>query len=329
MGTEFNTYKEDWVCQPKSYWQEILTEFNQPADILSWIPENDHSVFKEKVSGKETFNWVVRFGTELYSRYYALSFQPENTQFSVRPLLCFPEYQEELILEYRWPSIKKTLSAFVHDFNNNLTILLPNLEAAQMYAAPDSKAVKYISAAAKGVDTLNAYSQLIMTMCRPPKAMIKMFAVNDLIQSYISQFSQAYPNVAVKAEMSEEIRISFYQEYFYDLLGIFIRNISENAEQDQATLHFEFFEQPYSFALPYFNLKKGKYAKLIISQQSNGPSKEVQTRMFDPFFSTRSKGKDEGVGLTIAKNMIESADGTLKYVSSSIGCSFQIIFQRG
>lgn len=322
-------YDGQLMCEPNKLWDAILSGFRKTNDLLSWIPETDHDVFKNKINTAQPFDWNIRLNSEFSTRYFLLSFSPASKSVSVCPLISIPEYQEDLIIEYKSPSIKKTLSSFVHDFNNHLTVLLPNLEAAQMFSSPESKATKYVASAMKGCDSLNKYASLIMAMCRPPKAMMRMFSANETIKMSCAELSEKYPNVSINMNLNSEIRICFYQEYLGELLGIFIKNISENSEKDTADFSYEEFEQPVSYALPHYNLPKGKYVKMLITQQSPAPVAEIQTRMYDPFFSSRSKGKDEGVGLSVAKNMMESSGGTLKLIPASVGCSFQLIFQKG
>ncbi len=323
------TYNSQLECSKHPKWDYILASFKKSEQILSWIPEQDQDTFKQKINSSNPFSWNVKFSSEFLTRYYVLYIIQAESKIEITPLVNFLDYQDDVLNDYKFPSIKKTLSSFVHDFNNHLTVLIPNLEAAQMFSQPESKSLKYLTSAMKGCDALNKYAQLIMTMCRSPRAMIKIFTVNNSVEILKAELAEKYPQIKVNFNLPSELRICFYQEFFNDLISVFIRNVAENAETDSVEISFSEFQQELSFALPHYSLPKANYISVSISQTSSAPTYEVQSRMLDPFFTTRSKGKDEGVGLAVSKSMMESAGGTLKFIPSSVGCSFQLIFQKG
>ncbi len=60
--------------------------------------------------------------------------------------------------------------------------------------------------------------------------------------------------------------------------------------------------------------KKGKQAHIIISDNGLGIKKEIQDRIFDPYFTTKSQGT--GLGLVMVKNIVEAHNGNLELVSN-------------
>ncbi|TGL97507.1 HAMP domain-containing protein [Leptospira barantonii] len=68
--------------------------------------------------------------------------------------------------------------------------------------------------------------------------------------------------------------------------------------------------------------------RIQIFFQDNGPGipKEIQSKIFDPFFSTKEQGEGIGLGLDICKRIVEKYDGILELVSSAVGACFRIEF---
>jgi hypothetical protein len=61
-----------------------------------------------------------------------------------------------------------------------------------------------------------------------------------------------------------------------------------------------------------------------VSDDGSGMSKEVASRIFEPFFSTKSSGNN-GLGLSISKQIIERHGGTIRCESEiDKGTSFFI-----
>jgi signal transduction histidine kinase len=67
---------------------------------------------------------------------------------------------------------------------------------------------------------------------------------------------------------------------------------------------------------------------LVLSVQDNGPGipAEIRARLFTPFFTTKGPGRGMGLGLTIARRVVQSLGGTLT-VSSSPGSGAEFVMR--
>jgi signal transduction histidine kinase len=65
-------------------------------------------------------------------------------------------------------------------------------------------------------------------------------------------------------------------------------------------------------------LKEGKYVKLTIKDHGAGISEENLPKIFDPYFSTKERGsqKGMGLGLTIAYSIVKRHDGNISMRSN-------------
>jgi signal transduction histidine kinase len=66
----------------------------------------------------------------------------------------------------------------------------------------------------------------------------------------------------------------------------------------------------------------------IITVQDGGPGVplDVRDHLFEPLFSTKTKGT--GLGLTICRQIVEKHGGTLTLVESTRGAAFRITLPR-
>lgn len=76
-------------------------------------------------------------------------------------------------------------------------------------------------------------------------------------------------------------------------------------------------------------LKKGSWTQIVFEDSGPGISPEQESRVFDPFYSTKQPGRGTGLGLSISKNIIESHGGRIlldrsfeSEGESWVGCRF-------
>jgi signal transduction histidine kinase len=72
------------------------------------------------------------------------------------------------------------------------------------------------------------------------------------------------------------------------------------------------------------NLAEGEYVRLQVSDSGVGMTREVQARMFDPFYTTKQAGR--GLGLAVVQGIVRSHGGAINVSSQPArGTTFEIL----
>ena len=71
-------------------------------------------------------------------------------------------------------------------------------------------------------------------------------------------------------------------------------------------------------------------AKVLLKVCDNGTgiAKEVRSRIFDPFYTTKAPGEGTGLGLTLSRHFMEQAGGKISVHSEAgRGCCMNVVLQ--
>lgn len=74
-------------------------------------------------------------------------------------------------------------------------------------------------------------------------------------------------------------------------------------------------------------LAPGNYVKLTVTDNGHGMSPEIVERIFDPYFTTKPKGKGTGLGLATVYGVVKECEGEIRVNSrQGEGTTFDVFF---
>ncbi|MEI7460991.1 MAG: ATP-binding protein [Pirellula sp.] len=68
------------------------------------------------------------------------------------------------------------------------------------------------------------------------------------------------------------------------------------------------------------------FQRIDIIDEGNGVPPEIQSRIFDPYFTTRSDGT--GMGLALCDKIVRQHDGSIDFETSPRGSTFTVLLPR-
>jgi len=244
-------------------------------------------------------------------------------------VLVFRDVTEEEKLEKELLKVKKLESVGVlaggiaHDFNNILAAILGNISLAMDFIGPEDKAHKLLAEAEKASERARDLTQQLLTFSKGGEPIKKLAAITEIIRES-SQFVLRGSNVRCTYHFAEDL---WPVEIDSGQISQVIQNIVINADHampEGGTIEVNCENVPAEHVASLAPDLNGPAIKLTIRDHGIGIIREHLEKIFDPYFSTKSKGS--GLGLAITHSIITKHHGAILVKSQpGEGTTFTIL----
>ncbi len=236
------------------------------------------------------------------------------------------QIEEELLNAKKLEAIGLLAGGIAHDFNNLLFVILGNISMAQMKLNDRATASRHLDEAEKACLRAKDLTHKFITFSSGGGPLKSSASIRDLIDNAVSlvlsgsniRGDTRIPDNLWFAEMDE----SQMRQTLTGVLsnareamprGGVIRVRAENLEvgaREKTSLLLE---------------KEGRYVRMVISDEGTGIPAEHLGKIFDPYFSTKYRGSQKGMGfgLAIARSVIRKHNGNIQ-VESEPGKGTQV-----
>lgn len=236
-------------------------------------------------------------------------------------------YRQSLIQAQKMEAIGLLASGIAHDFNNILTGIIGFSELMLLRAQDkDTRETleRIISTAERGSDL----TRQILLIGRKVPPQRKPLDINIFVDD-------SYKMLRRIVEESIELRTSLRRGIPYvnadaGQLTQVLMNLVVNARDaisDSGTITIStdetFIDESYANLHP--EAKTGHYVVLSVRDTGVGISEDLKDKIFNPFFTTKEKGKGTGLGLAVTYGIVSSHDGWISvYSEKDKGTEFRV-----
>ena len=212
-----------------------------------------------------------------------------------------------------------------HDFNNLLTVILLDLELARELTRSGEELARLLEESRNAALTARGLTQQLMAFAKGGAPVRKSGLLPGLIRESVRP---ALSGSAVRCEFSladDLWPVEVDEDQFSQVMRNLVLNAREamprggvvNVRAENALLPSR--EAP--------SLPPGEYVRISIVDQGIGIPKELLPKIFDPYFSTKQRGdqKGMGLGLTICHSVVQKHGGAITAESEAgVGTAFHI-----
>ncbi len=238
----------------------------------------------------------------------------------------------ELRQKYKMEAIGVMAGGMAHNFNNNLSIILGNLELTKIKLPDHPEVSEFIDHAKIAVLRSRDLVKQIMTYSRKDDQHKAPLQLSATIGEVIAMLKSTIPSsVYIQQNLSPDSIPAYIQANASQIQEVFL-NLCNNAvyameEQGKLTIGLDSVELKQQQIATHFFCQPGFYLRLSVQDTGCGIAPELQDKIFDPFFTTKEMHEGTGMGLSTVQGMMEQLQGMITIESHvGQGTTFHLYF---
>ncbi|MGD9937482.1 MAG: response regulator [Methanoregulaceae archaeon] len=220
--------------------------------------------------------------------------------------------EEDLAKNERLESIGVLAGGIAHDFNNTLTAIEGNIIVAKAHLKVDHKAYERLVEAEKAAHRARNLTRQLLTFARGGKPIKTILNIGDIVRDstlFALSGSTIRPELVIPVDL-------WPVEADEEQLKQVLHNLVSNADQampDGGRLTVTA-ENVVIGDDEVLTLLGGEYVRIMVSDTGTGIPRELVSKIYEPYFTTRQSGS--GLGLTVTHSIIRNHGGTIEVESS-------------
>jgi two-component system sensor histidine kinase EvgS len=241
--------------------------------------------------------------------------------------------EKQLSQKYKMEAIGLLAGGMAHNFNNNLSVILGNLELIELKSSPTPETQMFLKDAKVSVLRSRELIQNILSYSRNAEQQNEPCVLHSVIQetqkllrstlpTTIDLVYNTIPGGETLTIMANATRI---QEILFNLCNNAVQAMDEKGTLTICLDEVEL--KPEDIDARYVDCVAGDFVRLRVSDTGSGMSPEVMEKIFDPFFTTKDVDKGTGMGLATVQGVVQQLGGQIKVFSTiNSGTTFEMYF---
>lgn len=262
-------------------------------------------------------------------RYYLLTIVPVKEKDSPLGLLTLiQDISEQKGMEHQWKQSQKMealgrmAGGMAHDFNNMLTAITTAADLIEQTSTSE-EIQDYAGMILETSDQAHGLVNALLDYARKKPIEMKALQVKELIEGTIKILQRTISKKVQVEYIENKPDLSILCDS--SVLRSALLNLGINASdamKGEGALHFRT-DTIFLTQNNPLNLAEGDYLELRVEDTGEGIPEEALDKLFDPFYTTKQRGKGTGLGLAGVYSALRSHHGAVKVESTpNMGSTF-------
>lgn len=224
------------------------------------------------------------------------------------------ERDDERIRSQKLDSLGVLAGGIAHDFNNILTGILSNLYLVRKDITKGTETYRRVSNTEDAAYRAKDLTQQLLVFSKGGTPILESMSIKGLIEESVN-FLLSGSNVAPHVRIDEDVKDVYIDKgQIEQVFGNIIIN-AKQAMPEGGTLSVRASNRLVTSG-GHLPLPHGEYVRISIKDKGVGMGKDLLSKIFDPYFTTKENGT--GLGLAVTYSIIKNHEGLIT-VDSILG----------
>jgi len=239
--------------------------------------------------------------------------------------------QAKLIQTQKIEALGTLAGGVAHDFNNILSAIIGYSELASLDVSDNDQLKNYISHILKASERAKELVGQILSFSRQSQEVYKPVEINTIANEVLNLLRATLPSTI---EIHQDINsdngiINAVPTQIHQLLMNLCTNAASAMEAEGGLLEIGLKNEKISSSQGknQLDIEPGIYIVLTVRDTGHGMAPGVLEKIFDPYFTTKQKGKGTGLGMAVVLGIVKSHHGGISVISKPReGTTFRVYF---
>jgi len=215
-----------------------------------------------------------------------------------------------------------------HDFNNILSAIIGYTELALTQTAADSQLYLDLRAIRAASDRAAGLIRQILAFSRRSDCDRHPIQITSLVKETLKLLRASIPKaIQLNQKIETELpAINADPSEIHQVLVNLCANATQAMGEHQGTLGVSL--KPVSVngeAVHFSSIPQGSYLELVVADTGPGMTPDILDQIFEPYFTTKDKGKGTGLGLAVVHGIVTDLGGHIVVESApELGSTFRV-----
>lgn len=308
--------------------------------VNEFVPRDERDRFNEHLNGVTHYQYTEAHLLDREGREKLIAWQmvrlgaedspPNGVLLSGSDLTQMRKLEKQLRDGQKMEALGTLARGVAHDFNNILSAILGYTELAAGTLDRDAPGRDYLTRLESSVDRAREIVQSVLLFSRANQLPMELVNFSEVVEDAVQLVRPIVgPNIRLQEKIELEIGpVLANPGQITQILLNLCTNACQSMESSGGELKVAVTDTEITptQAAELGLIEPGSYAVLEIADTGHGMDEYTRSRVFEPFFTTRSAGQGSGLGLSVVHGVVNQLGGTIQLESEpGQGTHFRIL----